>query len=64
MFQTNLPFETLSWYTSNVETSMLLTVKKVLGQSALFCLYVNYFSSSVCSSCHLSESYVKVHFVI
>ena len=43
IFWTTLPFEALSWYTSNLGTSMLLTFKKVFGQSALCCLYVNYF---------------------
>ena len=64
MFQRTLLFEALSWYTSNLRTCMLLIAKKVFGQSALYCLYVNYFSSSVCSTRHLSETYVKVQFVL
>ena len=64
MFSTTLSFEALSWYTSNLRTSMLLTANKVFGQSALCCLHVNYSSSSVCSSRQLSETYVKVQFVL
>ena len=35
-----MPFEALSWYTSNLRTSMLLIANNVFGQSALYCLWI------------------------
>ena len=40
MFWTALPFEALSWYTSNLGTSMLLTFKNVFGRPVCALLFV------------------------